>query len=203
MTAAAQQHFDPTMESRAAAVESAAPPATAYPGPRGVHVHTAGAGAFSPRVKSPLVASFLSLVPGLGQIYVGYYSIGFLHALIVASMITLIAADVLDDATPLLGLFIPFFWLYNIIDAGRRAALYNLAIEGGGDLPLPGRLPALGSSGGPLPVGVVLVVIGAIFLSNTAFGLSLRWLEDWWPLAPILFGTFLILKGLADRGRNA
>ncbi len=170
----------------------------------GRRVHGSDYSAFNPRVKSPVIASFLSLIPGLGQIYVGYYAIGFLHALVVAADITLLAADVLDSANPLAALFLPFFWLYNIVDAGRRAAHYNLAIEGGEELPSPGALPSFGAGGGGLlPVGVGLVVLGGIFLSHTAYGYSLRWLEDWWPVAPIALGGYLIFRGLADRKKQA
>ena len=40
------------------------------------------------RRKSPGLACFLSLMPGLGQVYVGYYQRGFVHAAVVAALIT-------------------------------------------------------------------------------------------------------------------
>ena len=98
---------------------------------------------------------------------------------------------------PLLGLFLPFFWLYNIIDAGRRAALFNQVLEGQevGTLPKDLSLPQSGSVGG----GIALIVIGFIFLMNTAFDWDFRWLEAWWPLGPIGFGVWLFLKGMKER----
>ena len=159
-------------------------------------------GAFSPRYKSPILASVLSCVPGLGQIYIGYYAVGFIHAAVVVSLIGLSATNVFGDASPILGLGALFFMLYNIIDAGRRAAFYNLRVQGMDDLPLPGDLPTAGSGGSGL-FGVILVVVGVIALTNTAFGLSLSWVEDWWPVAPIGVGAYLLVKSMAEKQAQA
>jgi hypothetical protein len=61
---------------------------------------------FDPRRKSPILASILSLMPGLGQIYVGYYRVGFIHILVVGSCITLLNAMDGDGIAPLLGFFL-------------------------------------------------------------------------------------------------
>ena len=100
-----------------------------------------------PRRKSPLFATFLSAMPGLGQVYVGYYQRGFIHAIVVSTLIALLAAD-LGPLTPLASLFLAFFWLYNIVDAGRRALLYNEALAGrtGIELPEDFKTPALQGS---------------------------------------------------------
>ena len=68
-------------------------------------------------------------MPGLGQVYVGYYTRGFVHAIVVASIITVLNLEVLE-LEPLFAMFLAFFWLYNIIDAGRRAAMYNHVLAG-------------------------------------------------------------------------
>ena len=81
------------------------------------------------RRKSPALACFLSLMPGLGQVYVGYYQRGFVHAAVVATLITVLSSEI-RELTPMVALFLTFFWLYNIIDAGRRAALYNEVLAG-------------------------------------------------------------------------
>src|SRR2546426_12676916 len=68
------------------------------------------------RSKSPALAAVLSMMPGLGQVYVGYYQRGFVHAAVVATLVTILASGTLDRLNPLLALFMSFFWLYNIID---------------------------------------------------------------------------------------
>ena len=151
-----------------------------------------------PRSKSPALAAVLSLMPGLGQVYVGYYQRGFVHVLVFAGIITLLASDALNVLTPLFGLFLPFFCLYNIIDAARRASLYNEALAGRPsiDLPQDFKMPGLQ---GTFVGGFVLIVVGFILLLNTRFGVSLDWLEEWWPAAPILFGAYLLFRAIQDR----
>ena len=152
---------------------------------------------FDPRRKSPFLASFLSLMPGLGQIYVGYYQAGFVHPLVVATIIVILAQGNADQFAPFLGFFLAFFWLYNIIDAGRRAAYYNQILEGEERVDLPRGFLAPG--GGSLTGGLFLIVIGGILLARTVMGVSLAWLEDWWPLAPIFFGVYLVGKSIAEK----
>jgi hypothetical protein len=154
--------------------------------------------AFDPRRKSPALAACLSCAPGLGQVYVGYYQRGFIHAVIVAGIIAMFNMDLPQAMYPLLGVFIAFFWLYNIIDAGRRAALYNHSVDGLGEFEMPSdfRMP---SFGGSIALGAVIVIASCIILTNTLFGYSLEWLEEWWPVIPFVFGIFLLVRGIMDR----
>jgi hypothetical protein len=149
-----------------------------------------------PRRKSPLLASVMSLMPGLGQIYVGYYQHGFTNVLVVGTVIALLNSSHqvgLWPLEPLLGLFLAFFWLYNIVDAGRRAAHYNHALAG----LEPGALPeeiALPKGPGSLAGGVVLIAFGLVVFTNTMFGWSLEWVQRWWPLALVAAGAWLVYQ---------
>jgi len=137
-------------------------------------------------------------MPGLGQIYVGYYRRGFVHAIVVCTLITLLSSGAAMGIEPLFGVFLAFFWMYNVIDAGRRAALYNYALDGIGKIDLPedvGTLGMRGSMGG----GLLLIVLGAVALSHTLYGFSLRWVQDYWPLLPIGLGVYLLAKGWMER----
>jgi len=156
---------------------------------------------FDPRSKSAGLACFLSLMPGLGQVYVGYYLRGFVHVVVVGSVIALLASGTFREITPILGIFLPFFWLYNIVDAGRRAALYNEAMAGSESLPVPPEA-GLPATGGSLVAGLALVGVGFIFLANTAWGVSLQWIEDWWPVAPIMGGLYLVIRSLQERSKG-
>jgi len=185
--------------------EPAAPAATIYapapqsqaPQPTG---NVAASTAVPPDRKSPLLACILSSMPGLGQVYVGYYQRGFVHAIVVATVIFILNSGV-HGIEPLLGPFLAFFWLYNIIDAGRRAAHYNRAAAGEQAFEMPKDFSMPGIQGS-IVGGLLLIVAGSIFLSYTVWGISLAWVEDWWPLAPILFGVYLIGKAVADRAKN-
>jgi hypothetical protein len=153
-----------------------------------------------PRRKSPIVAALLSAMPGLGQVYVGYYQHGFVNIIVVGSIIAFLnfsdqRGHSMGGFEPLLGLFLAFFWLYNIIDAGRRAAFYNQALAGlePGALPDDMKLPAIGGS---IFAGVGLIVFGLIVASNTLLGFSLDWFARWWPMALIAAGGYLVARGV-------
>jgi hypothetical protein len=100
--------------------------------------------------------------------------------------------------TPLGGIFLAFFWLYNIVDAGRRAALYNEILAGRTDIELPKDFETPGL-GGSILGGTVIALVGFVLLLHTRFGLSLDFLEEWWPAALIAFGAYLIYKAKQDK----
>jgi hypothetical protein len=58
---------------------------------------------------------------------------------------------------------------------------------------------AMPSFGGSLGGGMALTILGVILLANTRFGMTLDWVEEWWPLAPILVGVYLLAKALQER----
>jgi hypothetical protein len=151
-----------------------------------------------PRVKSPALATVLSLVPGLGQVYVGYYQRGFVHAVVVAVLFAVLLGDPSEALVGLLVFLLVFFWLYNVIDAGRRAALYNFALAGGTDIELP-RDFALPTVRGSLAGGLLFMAVGVVALLNTRFGVSLEWIEEWWPAGLIGLGGYLLVRAIADR----
>jgi hypothetical protein len=193
-------HDDTNRTAPAPSTAEPAGAAQAPPAQPGVPQPAAPAPAVSalpPERKSPLLACILSAMPGLGQIYVGYYQRGFIHAIVVAVIMFVLNSGV-RGLEPLLGPFLAFFWLYNIIDAGRRASHYNRAAAGEQAFEMPKDFSMPGVQGSIMG-GLLLIAAGAIFLSHTVWGISLAWIEDWWPLAPILFGVYLIGKGVVDR----
>ena len=150
------------------------------------------------RRKTPFIAGLLSLMPGLGQVYVGYYRRGFLHVLTAGAVITVLEAGDLEALEPLFGMFLAFFWIYNIVDAVRLANLYNDALAGLGPLDLRHELVLMGKRGS-VGVGAALILVGFLVLLNRVAGISMEWLADWWPLVPIAFGGYLLWQGVKDR----
>jgi len=147
-----------------------------------------------PRRKSALTAAILSAMPGLGQIYVGYYQRGFVHALTVAGLIAIIAGGVIDgDVVGVVGFLLAFFWLYNVIDAARRASLYNQALSGLRPMDLPEDARGARSVGS-LAGGVALIAAGLVLFGHTMFGMSLAWVGQWWPMAIVGLGAWLIYE---------
>ncbi len=145
-----------------------------------------------PRRKSSALAILMSLMPGLGQIYVGHYMRGFIHILVIASLITLLANGA-GTLSPLAGLGMAFFWMYNMVDAGRRATHFNQRVDAqaGGSLPEDIDFP---SSGGSLAGGALLIALGIVFLMHTRFDWQFYWIEEWWPLGFMILGGYLVYK---------
>ncbi len=151
------------------------------------------------RRKSPLLAAVLStIMPGLGQVYIGFYQRGFLHALVFAGLVGILSTGELEGLTPLFAILLGFFFLYNVVDGYRRAALYNQVLAGGGEIELPDdfKMPSLKGS---IAGGITLAAFGALLLAHTRFDLSLDWIDEWWPAALIVFGLYLAFKAYRDQ----
>ena len=73
-----------------------------------------------------------------------------------------------------------------------------MAIAGvpGVDLPQQLKVPRFGGS---IFGGAMFIVVGFILLLYTRFGFSLDWIEEWWPVAPMIFGAYLIYRAIQDR----
>jgi 1,4-dihydroxy-2-naphthoate octaprenyltransferase len=119
-----------------------------------------------------------------------------------STVITILSAKHMGGLEPLLGTFLGFFWLFNIIDAVRMANLYNDALTGLDDAELKRSLARAGAKG-TIGGGVAFLVVGLLILLHNAFGMSMYWLEDWWPIIPIAFGAYLLYQGISDRRKRA
>ena len=174
---------------------AAAPAAQAPSRPMGIW-HPSQKQMFDHRRKSPFLAAVFSVFPGVGQLYIGYYVRGFAIAAAFLFVVFLSASS-REPLGPALAMVAMFLWVFNIIDAGRMAALYNHAAAGTDIVELPEdfKLPKMGGS---IVGGGLLLVFGAVALSNTLFGLSLDWLEDWWPVFPFILGAYLFVRGIMD-----
>ena len=199
----------PTPAGAAPAAQAPGPAASTFaappPPPVGQAVPAGMQGAI-PRLqrKSPFLAGLLSLMPGIGQIYVGYYALGFIHIAVFVTTIFLLVRMSINSfsaLTPALGVFLGFFIVYNIVDASRRAVLYNLALDGVQGIRLPdmdASLPKLQIQGS-VPGGAALIALGVLLLSNTLLGFSLDWLASWWPLGLVGLGAYLVAKAREER----
>lgn len=148
--------------------------------------------------KNPILAAVLSLFPGIGNIYNGLYMRGLAFFLICASFIVLVA----QRPGPLFGLAIPFFWIFNIVDAYRQAVLINAgyAQDLGVDQP-----PKIGKAGqGGALVGVIMFLIGAFALADRFYGpIDLDWLIDLWPVVLMAIGAWLVFDTIRDRRKRS
>lgn len=153
--------------------------------------------------RSPAAAVWLSLLPGLGHIYVGqalpnpearkaYVTKGFLYGLMTVGLIYLT-----DQTDGPFGILIPIFWVYVMLDAHRSTVEANRAIEAGEQTP-----PSKAMNGTPW-LGWSAVSLGALLLLNNLFDFDFDWLWRFWPLALILVGVKLIRGGSGSKNELA
>ena len=169
-----------------------------------VHVEPRERYVDDPRRKRALYAGVLALMPGLGHVYVGYYRQGFQNVAVVCLAILMLSSGAFNDVEAPIGLFLGFYWLYNIVDAVRRASLYNQALAGLSNMELPDDVPSpmplrFGSLGG----GIFFIVVGLILFSRTMFNWSLEWVGDWWPMGLVALGVWLVYEDLMAKSRRA
>jgi hypothetical protein len=144
--------------------------------------------------KNPLLAGFFSLFPGMGNVYNGLYLRGLTFFLIIAGIIGILAET---NASPIFGLGLAFFWIFNILDAYRQATLINYGYAqdlGFRDLP-----QAPGAAQGGIAGGIILVVIGTIAVLEEYFRIDLEWLLQLWPFVLVGVGLWMIYASIKKK----
>ncbi len=186
--------MDDNFSSQPAAPQPSPAPA-AVPPPPPVVTHTVIADR-----KSPALAGFLSVFPGLGHLYLGLYPRAFAvgGAFILGIMMT-------SHRGPgeFFGPLIAFVWFFAIIDAVRQAKAINrgeLAAEG--FAPEQQLRKAAAGTGG-LTWGVILVGLGSLLLIDRYFEIDWSFMSEWCgPAAFILLGAILIVSHIRKRRRE-
>src|SRR5262245_41448392 len=138
--------------------------------------------------KSPAAALLLSLFPGLGQIYNGQPAKALVFFF--AQVASIYAASTIDGMP--YGFFIPFVYLYNLIDAWRSAGIINARAAGGGT--------PIDEDGTESPAwGGTLTGIGALLLFNNLGWLNLAAMQRYWPVLLIIAGGALLSSSLRKK----
>jgi hypothetical protein len=150
--------------------------------------------------KSPGLAGFLSMFPGLGHLYLGLYQRAFA---IGGAFILGIAFASHGRSGEFFGPIVAFIWFFGVIDAVRQAKAINrgqLAEQGwAGEAQL--RKAAAGT--GSLTWGVILVGLGALWLIDRYVEIDWSFMAEWGgPAAFILLGLILIATHVRKRRRE-
>jgi hypothetical protein len=185
----------------AARLEGTAPAAgfvpapAAYPPPVGTAPRPASS------YPNPAVAGILGAIPfGIGAVYNGQYAKGLAHMFIFGLLIY--GAGHAGSLDWLFGVAIPFFVVYQIIEAVRTAK----ALQAGQPAPDPMGLNQTFSMGekfdaGKIPVGaIVLIGLGVLFLLHT-MGMNLG-LDRLWPLFLVFLGAWMFYRNY-ERARQS
>jgi hypothetical protein len=140
--------------------------------------------------RSPSAAVFLSLLPGLGHIYVGQAAKGFLIGL---SFI--LAIHMTDEGGGPFGILIPFLLLYAMVDAHRAAVEVNRIVASGAT---PPKGPDFGLTKW---WGYILIGLGVLFTLDNFDLIDFEWISRLWPLGLIALGVY-ILRRRAEPGAS-
>lgn len=147
-----------------------------------------------PMIKRPLLAGFLALFPGIGNIYNGLYVRGVVFFTIIACLVAL-GSD--QEEHSVLGFVVAFAWIFNVLDSYRQAQLINLGA--GQDLGV-NDLPAAPKAGqGGLLAGILLLALGIIASLQVYLDIDLSWILQFWPLALVGIGGWLIFAWFRER----
>lgn len=139
--------------------------------------------------KSPGLAAFLALFPGLGHVYNGSIARAFAFFFAFVGSIYLTA-----EGHPFPFAFaIPFVYLYNMIDAWKLANAINQRFLGGrGEPEEPGRVES--------PIwGALLAALGVVILLSNLGWLDLDRLARWWPLLLIAAGVWFVYDSVQKK----
>jgi TM2 domain-containing membrane protein YozV len=138
--------------------------------------------------KAPVLALFLSLFPGVGQVYNGQFAKAlFMFSVFVGSIIGVVEVGPFPFA-----FCIPFAYFFNLIDAYRSAVIINERASGG--------VPPPEEEGMESPLwGASLLVMGLVLLLNNLGWLRLAALARYWPVMLIVGGGILLYQSLNRR----
>jgi hypothetical protein len=147
--------------------------------------------------KSPALAGFLSVFPGLGHLYLGLYPRAFAVG---GAFILGIVMTSHRGPGEFFGPIIAFVWFFGIIDAVRQAKAINRGELAEAGLAGPAQLRRAATGTGGLTWGVILVGLGALLLIDRYFDIDWSFMSEWGgPAAFILLGLVLIVSHVRKR----
>jgi hypothetical protein len=190
----------PEPAGAASAARASAPPSGSFasgsfprPSPSGRLTSSSGG------TVSPALAGILGFIPGVGAVYNGHFAKGILHVVIFGLLVSIVAADGTGDLRPMFVFLVILMGIYMPIEAYRSAR----AIERGEpDEEFSGILSAFGRKKPSPAGGVVLIVLGVVFLLNTLGYWRLGDLVQYWPILLIALGIFMLHRGVSEQARE-
>ena len=140
------------------------------------------------KAKSPVLATFLSIVPGCGQFYLGSFLKGIVHILVFAGLITLAEHAGSDDEI-VFALMIGGFYIFQIFDTYRDAQRTNML-----DVAPEAESPAEKEEEISLFWAIAVLITGVLFQLANLDIISLRQISRLWPLILIVLGIRLLTE---------
>ena len=187
------------MNENPTATNATPPPPPSPPGSTAAAPRTPPLPTVQTAVKSPVLAGFLSMFPGLGHLYLGLYQRGFAFA----GGFILSIGFASHRGEHFFGPLIAFIWFFAIIDAVRQAHAINRGYvsESGFAAETQLRRAVSGSAG--LTWGIILVGLGVLWLIDRYMDIDWSFMETWGtPSALILLGLVLVISHIRRKRRE-
>jgi len=151
--------------------------------------------------KSPALAGiFSAIVPGTGTLYNSQYLKGILFIIIFAGLVTV---QTHGGGQPFMGLLLAGFYFFQIIEAVQTAKSINrqelLESEAEKEPSVEKELLKIGAPSGSVFWGIVLIVLGGIFLLGNFDIINYDRIWDFWPILVIVVGLKLIVDYFAKK----
>ena len=142
--------------------------------------------------KSPGLAGFLSMFPGLGHLYLGLYQRAFAFA---GAFCILIFFNSHGRIAVLSGPATAFLWFFAIIDAVRQAKAINRGFVSESGFATETQIRKASEGTGSLTWGVILVGLGSLWIIDRYVEIDWSFMEEWGgPAAMILLGLVLVIS---------
>ena len=146
------------------------------------------------QAKSPALAGILSVVfPGTGALYNGNYLKGIIMIIVFAGLVSIQGRG----GQPFVGLLLAGFYIFQIIDAINEAKATRAPLETAEATPVrtvkPGGNIEVSSASGSVSWGIILIVLGGLFLLANFDIISYESFIDYWPLILVGLGLKLVI----------
>ena len=151
------------------------------------------------QVRTPFLAAFFSLFPGMGNVYNGLYLRGITFFMIIIGLIAL-ATGSREPEVVLLVFSTIFVWMFNIFDAYRQATLINLGY--GTDVEMPDKPCSSTWGSGGLTAGVAVFLLGLYGFMREHLRIDLSLLVEYWYILFMIFGGALIAWTMMQRKKT-
>lgn len=136
--------------------------------------------------KSPSLAAFLSIFPGMGAVYNGNLLKGITYMLLFAVLIVL-TNNAYEPDSIVFGLMIAGFYIFQIIDSYNEAGRINENV-------LNEENPAGSKEDFSLFSAIVVLLLGIVFQMANFDMLTYRQVSRLWPLVLIAFGIKIVFS---------
>jgi TM2 domain-containing membrane protein YozV len=151
-------------------------------------------------VKSPALAGILSVIfPGAGALYNGNYLKGIIMIIVFAGLVSIQGRG----GQPFVALLLAGFYIFQIIDAINEAKSTRILTEtttaGASSPAKTGGDNEVAAASGSISWGIILILLGSLFLLANFDIISYESFIDYWPLILVGLGLKLVVDHFSTK----